>query len=93
MLRAQGLPLVRTLALPDHYDFRGYKVNEYAGYTVICTEKDAVKLWSVQPAALAVPLIFTPEPEFLTQLDARLAVLLATRPPPPLSLRHGHTTS
>jgi len=93
MLRAQGLPLVRTLALPDHYDFRGYKANEYAGYTVICTEKDAVKLWSVQPAALAVPLIFTPEPEFLTQLDARLAVLLATRPPPPLSLRHGHTTS
>ena len=93
MLRAQGLPLVQTIALPDHYDFSGYKANEYAGHTVICTEKDAVKLWSVQPAALAVPLIFTPEPEFLAQLDARLAVLLARRPPPPLSLPHGHTTS
>jgi tetraacyldisaccharide 4'-kinase len=93
MLRAQGLPLVHTIALPDHYDFSGYNANEYAGYTVICTEKDAVKLWSVLPDALAVPLIFTPEPEFLAQLDARLAFLLATRPPPPLSLPHGHTTS
>jgi tetraacyldisaccharide 4'-kinase len=93
MLRAKGLNLAHTLALPDHYDFSGYKVNEYAGYTVICTEKDAVKLWALEPQTLAIPLIFTPEPEFLTQLDARLAVLLATPPCPPLSLPHGHTTS
>lgn len=93
MLRAQGLNLAHTLALPDHYDFSGYKANEYIGYTVICTEKDAVKLWPIQPNALAVPLIFTPEPEFLAQLDARLAVLLAKPPHPPLSLPYGHTTS
>ena len=93
MLRAQGLPLARTLALPDHYDFVLYKVNKYNGYTVICTEKDAVKLWARQPDALAVPLIFTPEPEFLAQLDTQLAVLLAKPPHPPLSLPHGHTTS
>lgn len=93
MLRAQGLPLVQTIALPDHYDFRRYKANEYAGYTVICTEKDAVKLWSVLPDALAVPLIFAPEPEFLAELDARLAALLTKTASPPLSSPHGHTTS
>ena len=93
MLRARNLHLAHTLALPDHYDFISHKVNEYAGYTVICTEKDAVKLWARQPEALAVPLIFTPEPEFLAQLDARLAIWRARPPHPPLSLPHGHTTT
>ena len=93
MLRAQDLPLARTQALPDHYDFVSYKANEYDGYTVICTEKDAVKLWTFQPNALAVPLILTPAPEFLAQLDAQLADLLTRPPHPPLSLPHGHTTT
>lgn len=93
MLRAQDLHLAHTLALPDHYDFISYKVNKYAGYTVICTEKDAIKLWARQPDALAVPLIFTPEPEFLAQLDALLATWPARPPYPPLSLPHGHTTT
>ena len=31
-------------------------------------------------AALAVPLLITPEPAFLAQLDARLDRLLATHP-------------
>ena len=93
MLRAQDLPLAHTLALPDHYDFLSYELNEYLGYNVICTEKDAVKLWARQPDALAVPLIFTPEPEFLAQLDARLAIWRAKPPHPPLSSPHGHTTT
>lgn len=93
MLRAQGLPLARTVALPDHYDFNSWSRNQYGGYTVICTEKDAVKLWHKQPDALAVPLLFTPEPAFLAKLDALLSVLLATRLKPTLSSRHGHTTS
>lgn len=76
MLRAQGLPLAHTLALPDHYDFNSFNINEYAGYTLICTEKDATKLWHLQPAALAVPLLFNPEPAFLSALDARLSTLL-----------------
>lgn len=80
MLRAQGLTLTRTLALPDHYDFNSWSGNEYEGYTLICTEKDAVKLWPLEPDALAVPLILTPEPTFLTQLDARLDRLLAIDP-------------
>lgn len=93
MLRTQGLPLARTLALPDHYDFNSWLHNEYKGYTVICTEKDAVKLWHKQPDALAVPLVVTPEPAFLAQLDALLSVLLAARLNPKLSSPHGHTTS
>jgi len=75
MLNAQGLTLARTLALSDHYDFNSWSSNEYGGYTVICTEKDAVKLWQHQAEALAVPLIFTPEPAFLAELDALLAKL------------------
>jgi len=93
MLRAQGLPLARTIALPDHYDFNSWLRNEYGGYSVICTEKDAVKLWQHQPDALAVPLIFTPEPAFLTQFDTLLSRLLATPQNPTLSSPHGHTTS
>lgn len=89
MLRAQGLQLARTIALPDHDDFDSWLSHEYDGYTVICTEKDAVKLWQKQPEALAVPLIFSPEPAFMAKLD----VLLAPRLNPTLSSPHGHTTS
>lgn len=89
MLRAQGLNLARTVALPDHYDFDSWLCNEYEDYIVICTEKDAVKLWHKLPQALAVPLIFTPETAFMTKLDA----LLTARLNPTLSSPHGHTTS
>ena len=89
MLRSLGLNLARTIALPDHDDFARWESNEYGGYTVVCTEKDASKLWQKQPDALAVPLILVPEPAFMTQLDA----LLAHRLDPALSLTHGHTTS
>lgn len=89
MLQAQGLPLAHTIALPDHDDFGNWLRNEYEGYTIICTEKDAVKLWHKQPDALAVALVFTPEPAFMTQFDA----LLAPRLKPTLSSPHGHTTS
>jgi tetraacyldisaccharide 4'-kinase len=89
MLRAQGLRLARTVALPDHYDFDSWLRNEYEGYTVICTEKDAVKLWHKQPDALAVPLVCTPEPAFMVKLDT----WLASRLKPTLSSPHGHTTT
>lgn len=89
MLRAQGLQLARTLALPDHDDFENWSEHEYAHYTLICTEKDAVKLWPKQPTALAVPLIFVPEPAFMAKLDR----LLTARLNPTLSSPHGHTTS
>lgn len=76
MLRAQGVPLEMTLSLPDHYDFRSFSRNEYKRYSILCTEKDAVKLWAIDPTALAVPLQFTPESGFWNAFDQRLQPLL-----------------
>jgi tetraacyldisaccharide 4'-kinase len=80
MLREAGLNLFETVALPDHFDFN-YAFdsnigNEYAGYslksTVLCTVKDAVKLWLINPEALAIPLDFAPEAAFFSAFDAML---------------------
>jgi tetraacyldisaccharide 4'-kinase len=84
MLRAEGLTLAQTQALPDHFDFAEWQTPQDRAYTLLCTEKDAVKLWASQPDAWAVPLEFTPEPAFLRALDERLGQL---------SSPHGHTTS
>ncbi|MDD2547653.1 MAG: tetraacyldisaccharide 4'-kinase [Burkholderiaceae bacterium] len=73
MLRAQGLQLAHTQALPDHYDFNSWESTSPVPLTVICTEKDAVKLWARHPEALAVPLQLHIDPAFFTALDARLA--------------------
>lgn len=94
MLRAHGLTLARTMALPDHDDVSRFHFGEFPDYTVICTEKDAVKLWLLAPTAWAVPLQCTLPPEFLTTLDAQLERVLPPSPPPQtLSSRHGHTTT
>lgn len=89
MLRARGLQLARTIELPDHDDFSGWNPDDGSKYTVVCTEKDAAKLWQKEPAALAVPLLLTPEPAFMGALDA----LLARGLEPALSSCHGHTTT
>jgi tetraacyldisaccharide 4'-kinase len=85
MLRAQGLSLERTQALPDHYDFNSWIRPEDAGISLICTEKDAFKLWQAHPEAWAVPLVLTPEPGFFRALDLQLDAKLSSR--------HGHQTS
>lgn len=89
MLQAAGLPLTQALALPDHYDFDSWMRPSDKPYTLICTEKDAVKLWPRHPDALAVPLAFTPETAFWTAFDRLLADAQDAR----LSSRHGHSTS
>ncbi|MDD2919038.1 tetraacyldisaccharide 4'-kinase [Rhodoferax sp.] len=76
MLRAQGLPLAKTIAMPDHADFSRWAGNADGACTVLCTEKDAVKLWGREPDALAVPLDFTPDPAFWQALAMRLEPLL-----------------
>ena len=93
MLRAQGLPLEKTLALPDHYDFNSWSHNADGRYTLVCTEKDAIKLWHQAPQAWAVPLQFTPEPAFLTRFDTLVSRLLPPPSSPTLSSPHGHTTT
>ncbi|QGW82753.1 tetraacyldisaccharide 4'-kinase [Variovorax paradoxus] len=75
MLSARGLTLAETIALPDHFDFSGWQAPSDTGHLLLCTEKDAVKLWQKAPGALAVPLHFAPAPEFFAALDAKLSSL------------------
>ncbi len=75
MLRARGIAPERSIALPDHYDFDRWARPQDGRCSLVCTEKDAVKLWRVAPDALAIPLLFTPEPDFFSALDAKLSSL------------------
>jgi tetraacyldisaccharide 4'-kinase len=77
MLSALGIPLAGTLALPDHYDFDSLLRIYHGGYRLICTEKDAQKLWQVAPDSIAVPLIQTAEPAFWIALNASVDTHLA----------------
>lgn len=72
MLRATGLQLHHTTALPDHFDY-AHGAPPPTERPLLCTEKDAAKLWQHQPGALAVPLVLTPEAAFWQALDQRLA--------------------
>lgn len=76
MLRAQGLRLAHTLALPDHHDFQNWKRPFGHDLRIVCTEKDAVKLWPQQPDVLAVPMALTPNPAFFAALDQAVKRLL-----------------
>ena len=76
MLHERGVPIAHTIALPDHYDFDSYTRMLDKRYRLICTEKDAAKLWRIAPDALAVPLEFAPESGFFLALDALLKPLL-----------------
>ncbi|MBT0569244.1 tetraacyldisaccharide 4'-kinase [Curvibacter sp. CHRR-16] len=80
MLQAQGVPLTNTLALPDHYHFDSSFSNQYGHYRLICTEKDAVKLWPQCPDALAVPLLQTLPTDWLKTFDTMLAAAQARAP-------------
>ena len=76
MLRQQGLTLAHTTALPDHYNFDSWLSSIYGPEPLICTEKDATKLWPMYPQALAVPLVVNLPEEFLVALLARLTALV-----------------
>ena len=89
MLRALGLPIAHTVALPDHASFDGLEWSGTHNHTLVCTEKDAVKLWRHRPDALAVPLDLRIEPAFWDALDKLLVVSAGAK----LSSVHGHTTS
>ena len=93
MLRARGLKLEQTVALPDHHDYSDWPNRAFEGYTLISTEKDAVKLWQKNINALAIPLILTPEATFMARFDTLLSGLLKAQAKPRLSSDHGHTTT
>ena len=84
MLRDCGVALAETRAFPDHHAFAPHDLSQLQSKVVLCTEKDAVKLFGLtkliqtgQPLLLAVPLEFTPEVALFAALDAKLAPLLA----------------
>ncbi len=84
MLRDQGLTLTRTHALPDHAELHTLDIDPEYG-DVLCTEKDAVKLWANAPHAWAVPL-HTTLPTALSQaIDTHLVAARRAK----LSSAHG----
>ena len=88
MLRKQGLSLFHTQALPDHADLENWHIDTALG-DVLCTEKDAVKLWAHHPQAWAVPLQTSLPPELLAAIDTHLAAAQHAK----LSSPHGHQTA
>jgi tetraacyldisaccharide 4'-kinase len=82
MLRAMGMRPEIEMAYPDHYNFDSWKPNIEKRYTIICTEKDAVKLWPRWPDAIAIPLVVTLESAFWPAFSAALTQALATAQPP-----------
>ncbi|MFL6695014.1 MAG: tetraacyldisaccharide 4'-kinase [Ramlibacter sp.] len=78
MLRAAGLQLASTFALPDHHDFALPIAGLPTLSPLVCTEKDAVKLWKHRPDAWAVPLVLEIDPAFFEQLDALLEPRLSS---------------
>lgn len=79
MLRAAGLHVANTAALPDHASSDELLLHAQSllaqDLPVLCTEKDAVKLWShlpqlpQTPQLWAVPLVLQTEPGFFAALD------------------------
>jgi len=84
MLTDKGIALSATKALADHDDMRSIHIDPGMG-EVLCTEKDAVKLWNFQPTAWAVPLVTEIPKELLNTILAYIG--------PKLSSAHGHQTT
>ncbi len=84
MLKAQGLTLQSTHALPDHYDFDSWKPIFYRGETLICTEKDAIKLWASKWAQdlriVAAPLYVKLPEAFYQALQDKLSASASPAP-------------
>jgi tetraacyldisaccharide 4'-kinase len=71
MLEEANIRIQVATSLPDHDDFSSWAPKQ-PNLTLLCTEKDAVKLWAQYPNAMAVPLIFEPEKAFWIELEARI---------------------
>ena len=68
MLKKGQFQIRHSTALPDHDNFQAWKPS-HPELPLLCTEKDAVKLWARFPQALAMPLVFEPEPSFWKAFD------------------------
>lgn len=69
MLNERGIHIAQLHALPDHANFSNWHAS-HPHLKLLCTEKDAIKLWATHPEAFAVPLLFEPELSFWLAFDA-----------------------
>jgi tetraacyldisaccharide 4'-kinase len=86
MLRERAINFVEWDALPDHYAFNDPRPADERDFTLLCTEKDAAKLWRQRPDAWAVPLQVRIDAGFFRAFDRLLDAKL-------LSSRHGSETA
>ena len=86
MLRENGVVLAQTQALPDHFDMAPETLAALQPCQIICTEKDASKVWAHDASALSSVLVQTLEPAFFDALQQHIVSAHAPR----LSLHHGH---
>lgn len=77
MLRARGVQPARCIALPDHDRFAALPPG-LESCELVCTEKDAVKLWRHRPDAWAVALQVEVEPAFWAAFDRLLEAKLSS---------------
>jgi tetraacyldisaccharide 4'-kinase len=68
MLEQKQFQIRHSTALPDHDNFQTWQPS-HPELPLLCTEKDAVKLWARFPHALAMPLVFEPEAAFWKTFD------------------------
>ena len=73
MLRTRGVMLAGTTALADHGDIKGHDLVPAVGHLLVCTEKDAAKVWALRPDALAVVLQLDIEAAFWSAFEEKLA--------------------
>jgi tetraacyldisaccharide 4'-kinase len=86
MLHARGLSLKEAIAMPDHYHFDSWSRTFHQVQWLICTQKDAVKLWATPLAKschiVAVPLQVELPAQFAACLLEKLSSL-QLKPPIP----------
>ena len=73
MLRAAGVGPVQTIALADHHPMEPLDAPIRNAAVLVCTEKDAAKLWRTRPDAWAVPLQVSLQGPWLDELTQALA--------------------
>lgn len=79
MLESRGLRFDALEPLPDHHDYSEMRPPEERSWTLVTTEKDAVKLWRQRPDAFAVPLVVEIDGAFFTALDRLLDAKLSSK--------------
>lgn len=78
MLRSRGLELAQTVALADHAAFDAALPGLPTPCTLVCTDKDAVKLWRHHPKAWSAPLVLRIDSAFWHALDRLLDAKLSS---------------